>query len=175
MNSKPFQITSLACLLITTLACATIVGNAVQVMPITSNPVDAEILIKDETGSDIFKGRTPTTVSLNKATGKYFGKKSYAVTIRKDGFEDQTVMVTGSANGWYIAGNLVFGGLIGWLIVDPLNGKMYNLSTEKISMDLRAKLPQPAVSTSTNALPILQLKDLPKELRGQLTLIPAHS
>lgn len=40
-------------------------------------------------------------------------------------------------SGWYF-GNLVFGGLIGMLIVDPLTGAMYNLKPEKIEQPLTA-------------------------------------
>lgn len=36
-----------------------------------------------------------------------------------------------SVNGWYIGGNFVFGGLIGWLIVDPLNDGMYTISPKE--------------------------------------------
>ncbi|WP_342358093.1 hypothetical protein [Arsenophonus nasoniae] len=37
-----------------------------------------------------------------------------------------------------IAGNLFFGGLIGWLIVDPFNGGIYTLRPEKIDATLSA-------------------------------------
>ena len=40
-----------------------------------------------------------------------------------------------SVSGWYF-GNLVFGGLIGMLIVDPLTGAMYNLEPKKIEQPL---------------------------------------
>jgi hypothetical protein len=42
-----------------------------------------------------------------------------------------------SVSGWYF-GNVVFGGLIGMLIVDPLTGAMYNLTPEKIEQPLTA-------------------------------------
>lgn len=38
-------------------------------------------------------------------------------------------------SGWYL-GNVVFGGLIGLLIVDPLTGAMYNLTPDKIEQPL---------------------------------------
>ena len=38
--------------------------------------------------------------------------------------------------------NVIFGGVIGMLIVDPLTGAMYNLSPEKIDQSLTASLAQ---------------------------------
>ena len=63
---------------------------------------------------------------------KYWGKKSYTVRVSKEGFEPQAISIAASANGWYIGGNIIFGVLIGWFIVDPFNGGMYNLTPEKI-------------------------------------------
>jgi hypothetical protein len=42
-----------------------------------------------------------------------------------------------SLSGWYF-GNIIFGGLLGMLIVDPLTGAMYNLTPEKIEQPLSA-------------------------------------
>lgn len=41
------------------------------------------------------------------------------------------LFIKASANGWYIGGNIVFGGLIGWLAVDPFNGGMYTLKPKE--------------------------------------------
>jgi hypothetical protein len=46
------------------------------------------------------------------------------LTLEKEGYDKEEVNIEGDANAWYIAGNLVFGGLIGWLIVDPATGAM---------------------------------------------------
>ncbi len=119
--------------------CATIVGHQTQLMTINSTPGDAAILITDEKGMDVFKGSTPTTVTLQKSNGTYWGKKSYVVRISKDGFETQSIQITASANGWYIGGNLVFGFIIGWFVVDPFNGNMYTLSPEVINTSLLDK------------------------------------
>jgi protein involved in sex pheromone biosynthesis len=47
--------------------CATIVGDKTQLLPIASTPNDASIIITDEKGSEIFKGKTPATVTLHKS------------------------------------------------------------------------------------------------------------
>ncbi|NMF88265.1 hypothetical protein [Aromatoleum petrolei] len=156
-------------LLVPLAGCATIMGSDTHVMPISSTPSDASIRITDEKGLEIFKGNTPSTITLKKADGSYFGKKSYTVTIAKAGFETQTIPVTGSPSGWYIGGNLLFGGLIGWLIVDPLNGKMYNLSPENINANLPAN---PKSSHNNRAvdggITVMLIQDVPENLRGTM-------
>jgi hypothetical protein len=152
------------------IGCATIVGSPTQTIPIASTPSDAKISIVDEAGAEVFKGATPTSVTLNKSTGSYWGKKSYTVSIAKEGFRTQSIPVTSSANGWYVAGNLEFGGLIGWFIVDPLNGHMYTLAPEKVVTSLAAD------AAHNNAAPdgtiaIMLIEDVPASLRASLVRI----
>jgi hypothetical protein len=150
--------------------CATIVGDKTQLIPVASTPSDASIIIVDETGVEVFKGTTPTTVTLPKSDGSYWGKKSFTVKIAKEGFETQVIPVTANANGWYILGNAVFGGLIGWFIVDPLNGAMYTLSPENVSSTLGNKLSHNNKGTDGN-ISIVLLQDVPGELRSQMKRI----
>jgi hypothetical protein len=166
---------SLVCSSILSLAffvsgCASIVGNPTQLMPIRSTPSDATILVTDEKGLDVFKGMTPTSVMLQKSDGSYWGKKSYIVRISKDGFESQSIQVTASANGWYIGGNIVFGGLIGWFIVDPWNGNMYNLSPEAINSTLLGKIAHNNTATD-GSISIMLIQDVPAELRSKMQRI----
>lgn len=150
--------------------CATIVGNPTQLLPIQSTPGDAAVVIVDETGTEVFKGNTPTTVTLQKSTGKYWGKKSYTVKINKEGFQEQSIPITASANGWYIAGNFLFGGLIGWFIVDPLSGNMYTLSPETIASNLTTKTSHNNLKND-GSISIVLLQDVPAELRGRMTRV----
>lgn len=152
------------------IGCATIVGSPTHVMPISSTPSEATVVIVDEKGTEIFKGATPTQVTLQKSNGTYWGKKSYKVTISKDGFETQTVQLTASANGWYIGGNFIFGGLIGWFIVDPLNGHMYNLSPENISASLAAKTASGG-SGNDGSIAVMLMEDVPADLREKMKRI----
>jgi len=150
--------------------CASIVGHPTQLMPINSTPSDATILITDEKGIDVFKGSTPATVTLQKSDGTYWGKKSFTVRISKSGFESQLLPITASANGWYIGGNIIFGGLIGWFIVDPLNGNMYNLSPEAINSSLLGKTAHNNRSTD-GSISIMLIQDVPAELLSKMQLI----
>ena len=142
--------------------CATIVGDKSQLIPIASDPDLASVVIIDEGGRQVFSGTTPTSVTLPKSDGRYWGKKTYTVTITKRGYAAREIPIASSANGWYIAGNLVFGGLIGWFIVDPFNGGMYTLSPKQIE----AELGQPAVRTGSIA--IVLVEEVPDGLRAQM-------
>ena len=147
--------------------CATIVGDKTQLIPISSNPDLASIVIVDETGAQIFKGTTPTTVTLPKSDGSYWGKKSFTVTITKPGYASQSIPITASANGWYIGGNIIFGGLIGWFIVDPFNGAMYTLSPKQIESELGDQTTHNNRATD-GSIAIVLLDDVPPELRTQM-------
>jgi hypothetical protein len=157
-------------LVIVFVGCATIVGDKTHLMPINSTPASADILITDEKGVQVFKGQTPTTVTLQKSDGSYWGGKKYTVNISKDGYDPQIIAITSSANGWYIAGNLVFGGLIGWFIVDPFNGGMYNLIPEQITATLGEKSAYNN-SFSEGKISIVLLENVPQELRDKIVRI----
>jgi len=143
--------------------CATIMGDKTQLMPISSTPSEASVLITDERGVQLFKGLTPTSVALQKSDGSYWGKKNFTVKISKKGYETQVIPVTAKANGWYIGGNLLFGGLIGWFIVDPYNGAMYTLTPEQISSTLSEKVAHNN-SADDGSISIVLLQDVPASL-----------
>ena len=151
-------------------ACASIVGDRTQLIPITSTPDEADILITDETGMNVFKGKTPTTVTLNKSDGSYWGKKSFTVKISKPGFQTRSIQIKASANGWYIGGNIIFGGFIGWFIVDPLNGAMYTLSPDQITAEL-----EDTTAFQNNSMDgqiqVLMTRDVPLPLRDKMVRI----
>jgi len=145
-------------------ACATIVGDKTQLMPINSAPDGAVVEITDEKGMTVFKGSTPTTVTLNKSDGSYFGGKSYSVKISKEGYESRIIGVSSSPNGWYLAGNLAFGGLIGWFIVDPMSGAMYTLTPEQVSTTLGEK----TARADDNSISVMLVDEVPHSLRDKM-------
>ncbi len=51
------------------------------------------------------------------------------------GYKVTEVELTPKMSGWYW-GNLLFGGLIGMLAVDPATGAMWNIAPEKIDRKL---------------------------------------
>ncbi|MBX3640468.1 MAG: hypothetical protein KF888_08135 [Nitrosomonas sp.] len=69
-------------------------------------------------------------------------------------------------------GNLVSGGLIGYLIVDPLSGNMYNLSPENIDATLTTSNAALHNNTATDGgIAIMLIEDVPTHLHGKLQLI----
>ena len=64
---------------------------------------------------------------LKTAKPGYFKPENYQIKASKDGYATQYTPIDSHISNWYWFGNLVFGGLIGWFIVDPLTGDMYYL------------------------------------------------
>jgi hypothetical protein len=143
--------------------CCSIVGQSVFPVTINSNPPAANITVTDEHGLVMLNGVTPATMVLT-AGESYFHAKSYQIKFSKPGYGDQVIVVRGELDGWYW-GNILFGGLIGMLIVDPITGKMWklspyaigNLSPEKVSLDGKK-----------HELQIVSLYQIPEEMRKNL-------
>ncbi len=114
--------------------CATIVSESSYPVAILSDPSHAEFSIQNRAGYVVSRGLTPQVVTLKAGAG-YFKKEHYTITFKKTGFSTKSISLRPSVDGWYIGGNLVFGGFIGWLIVDPLTGAMYKLP-EQVRIDL---------------------------------------
>lgn len=151
------------------IGCATIIGKGgAETLSIRSTPNQATIAISDETGVTIFEGKTPTSLPLEKKKG-YFSGKTYAVKISMTGYADKTITVDTKANGWYIGGNIIFGGLIGWLIVDPLTGAMWTLDTNELNVTLEAPKQGSLIVPDKSAIVLLQ--DVPVSLRDRMVKV----
>jgi hypothetical protein len=75
-------------------------------------------------------------VKLDRGAGYFKGAK-YNVVIEKPGFSKKEFVVDSSLMvGWYLFGNLLFGGLIGWFIVDPATGAMWSLDPDETYIEL---------------------------------------
>ncbi len=106
-------------------SCATIVSKSDYPVSITSHPSGCNVVVKNADGIVIHQGKTPTSVVLS-AKGGYFKAASYDLEFSGKGKARQNVKLTATMDGWY-AGNILFGGLIGLLVVDPLTGAMWKL------------------------------------------------
>lgn len=118
--------------------CATIIKGGMQTVNIRSNPSEAKVTITDMSGITIVSQNTPCMVSLKRGAG-YFTKATYRVVVEKAGFSKFETMISGHINGWYAGGNLIFGGLIGYLILDPITGAMWTLQPEVLDANLAAQ------------------------------------
>lgn len=146
--------------------CATIVGDEHASLPIKSTPADAQILIIDEAGRTAYRGRTPDQVPLRKSDGHYWGGKQFTVAISKRGYLTPRIKVDTRPNALYLGGNLIFGGIIGWLVVDPTSGKMYDLSREGIEVTLQK---HPDEAPAAAAAPAPTITATPLEEPGTAT------
>jgi len=145
---------------VSVVGCASIVSRSSWPLTVNTNPNGAQVEITDRNGLTVFKGSAPATVKLNSGAG-FFVPQRYTIKISQEGYEDKIVTVRCTINGWYL-GNLIFGGLIGLLIVDPATGAMYRLSTDIVSVSLEPK------NFSERSLQIIDINDLPKEYRKHL-------
>lgn len=124
----------LVSLVIASSSCASIVSKNAYPVSINSAPNQAKVTIVDQKGVNIYSGKTPVTVEL-KSSASYFKRATYLLTLEAEGFEKKVVPIEFKVDGWYW-GNFLFGGLIGFLIVDPASGAMYKLKTPPINESL---------------------------------------
>lgn len=157
---KKFITTALAIAMVSVSGCATIISGSTQTITIKSVPEDATIFIVNKAGEKVHSGNTPATVTLKRGAG-YFKPAKYEVTLAKSGFQTKTVEITAKVNGWYI-GNILFGGILGILAIDPATGAMYSLSPDNISATLEAN-PNTAVSfnKTERSLTVMLVRDVP--------------
>jgi hypothetical protein len=164
--------TVLACALaaLASSGCATIVARSSQEITITSVPEGAAVKINNKGGAAVHSGNTPMTVTLKKGRG-YFKAERYTIHLQKDGYHVRDIVVQGEVNGWYF-GNVLFGGLIGLLAVDPATGAMYTLKPKEVTTTLDAL--KVTRTDQGQTLTVVLVEDVPKELVGQLIAIDPH-
>ncbi|MFT3781454.1 MAG: hypothetical protein QM790_05500 [Nibricoccus sp.] len=118
--------------------CASIVHGGPRTLEIKSDPSGATITItKLGTAEVVHSATTPCTVSLDQKRG-YFKGQSFTVKFELAGYKSTEVVVRHELSGWYF-GNLLLGGLIGMIGVDPATGAMWNLTPDKIEQKLSAE------------------------------------
>ena len=107
-------------------ACATITRGTNQDFVVESSPSQADV--KLSTGQTCV---TPCTLRLKR-------KSQFTVTVSKEGYQTQEAKVHGvvkGGGGAALAGNAIFGGLIG-AGVDASNGSMMNLTPNPLKVAL---------------------------------------
>ena len=146
-------------------SCASIVSKSSWPITINSSPSEAKISIKDKKGIEIYTGNTPATLKLKSGAG-FFSKARYQVTFEKVGYDKKVVPVEFKLNGWYF-GNIIFGGPIGLLIVDPATGAMFKLETEFLNETLSKSI----ANVDTKELKLLDINKIPSEWKNHLILV----
>jgi hypothetical protein len=143
--------------------CASIFGSSRFPVSISSTPYGANYIVTNRKGDTVFHGKTPATIVL-KSYGGYFQKQSYLLKFNEEGFAEKTYPVEFRINGFYFA-NILIGGALGMLIIDPLTGCMWTLPASL--RDINATL-EPLKAVNTPSLKIINLNDLDPELKKQL-------
>ena len=122
------HLTMAGALLCLSTGCASIVTGTHRKVAFNSSPPGAKVCVTDKKDRVVKEGVTPCTFKLLR--GKpYFTPKKYTVTFSKEGYWDAKQELKATLNGWYV-GNLIFGGLTGLIVVDPLTGAMWMLPKE---------------------------------------------
>ena len=145
--------------------CASIVSKSSWPITINSSPSEAKISIKDKKGIEIYTGNTPATLKLKSGAG-FFSKARYQVTFEKVGYDKKVVPVEFKLNGWYF-GNIIFGGPLGLLIIDPATGAMFKLETEFLNETLTKSV----ANVDTKELKLLDINNIPAKWKKHLILV----
>lgn len=155
------KLTTAICILFSGLilsSCATIFGHSKYPISFNSTPSGAKFTIENRNNKEIYTGTTPDVVKLQTSAG-YMKKEEYKITFTKEGFDTRSVIITSTLNGWYI-GNILLGGLIGMLIVDPVSGAMYKIAKEDRSVDVKLN----SNNDTKLSLQIIDIENLPEGL-----------
>lgn len=126
--------------------CATIVhlgGN--EELNVSSEPAGAKVVID---GTE--RGVTPLATKVER-------KKDHVVVLTKEGFEENQSRVE-SHLSWWVAGNVILGGLVG-ILVDVLSGGGYTIEPDAVAVTLKpiegvAASAAPPLSSLTQSPPI---------------------
>jgi hypothetical protein len=145
--------------------CASIVSKSDYPIAVNSTPDQAQFVIRNRAGEEIARGVTPTMITLKSGAG-YFKGEAYTLTFKKDGYADHESTLQSQLNEWYW-GNLLFGGLIGMLIVDPATGAMWKLPPT-ISASLS---PKAAAAEGETQLQVVTIDQIPAHQRDFLIRI----
>ena len=138
--------------------CATIFSKNQYPVNISSSPEGASYTITNRAGQTIQQGMTPETITLKSSAG-YFKGERYLLTFNKPGHEQQQFTLESGISGWY-ACNILFGGPLGLLIIDPATGAMFTLPDAAFVNLTPLKSDQSLKITTTDHLSEEQIKKM---------------
>lgn len=125
--------------------CASIFSGTTQDITLRTTP-GATYTITDTYGRRVASGQGEGTASLVRGAS-YFSPHAYTARITKPGYHPRTIEITPGINPWYFA-NLLIGGVVGMVIVDPLTGAMYKFLPSDIDAPLDQISPDNAEALS---------------------------
>lgn len=118
--------------------CATVVSKKQYSIDIESYP-DSQVTVRDNSGRNIYKSVTPFSVNLKSGYG-VFDAAEYTFIFEKDGYVTDIKKINADIDAWYF-GNIIFGwyGLLGFMVIDPVSGSMWEIDETQISTILLEK------------------------------------
>lgn len=132
--------------------CASMIDGPDQSIAIMSTPGEADFVISDDRGREVHRGVTPSIVNLAKSRG-YFEGNNFSIEISKAGYTPERLRIASDPSMIYLVGNIATF-LVGWFIVDPLTGAMWELEPKMLNVALQSEqaiAPPPAAPTPTPA------------------------
>ena len=145
-------------------SCASIVSKSTYPLSINSSPSNAKVSITDKKGKEIYLGNTPATVKLKAGAG-FFSKAEYQVKFSSPGYDDKIVPITFKLDGWYF-GNLLLGGVLGMLIIDPATGAMWKIETEFLNETLSK-----STASVDPEMKIMNINEIPENWKTHLVRV----
>lgn len=145
-------------------SCASIVSKSTYPLSINSSPSNAKISITDKKGKEIYLGNTPANVKLKAGAG-FFSKAEYQVKFSSPGYDDKIVPVTFKLDGWYF-GNLLLGGVLGMLIIDPATGAMWKIETDFLNETLSK-----STASVDPEMKIMTINEIPDSWKNHLVRV----
>ena len=145
-------------------SCASIFNRTNQPVKVESTPAGLSFEIKDRDDKVVQTGTTPATVTLSTRYG-YFKGQTYTITARKGGKVIATKTLNSEITPWYF-GNILVGGLLGMVVIDPSSGAMWTLPD---SVNLSSGVL--AMATPVGSVKVIALSDLPASQHSKLVRI----
>jgi len=148
--------------------CASIFNGGNRKISVSSQPAGAKVSVtKVGLGELVQTGTTPLTVSLDPRRG-YFKPQAYTIKFELAGYKTIEITLRPEISGWYF-GNILLGGLIGMVVVDPLTGSMWNLAPDKIEQTLSTE--QAALIKEQNGFVVVLVSQVSERERANMIRI----
>jgi hypothetical protein len=122
----------------TLISCASIISGGSQKLTFNSDPQGAKVQVINKNGKLVKIANTPFTAKLKRGSD-FFTGEDYTVKYTLENYQPYETNISTSLNGWYV-GNFIFGGLLGFLIIDPLTGAMWKIDSEEVNVILKKEV-----------------------------------
>ncbi len=159
--------------------CASIISDSDYPVTFNASPEGVSYTVVNAKKDLVMaSGMTPDTVVLPADNG-FFSRASYVVTFEKENYESVSMPLKAGMDGWYI-GNVILGGLLGILIIDPATGAMWSLDdrvdvgltpapvTPPVTQPIAPPVPEAEPDQQVNDLSVLTYDQVPHAYRADL-------